>query len=137
MTAETEPLRVAPGVVRMRPGQLFPWDHAIIWRRGPDTPDGFWMIYALGGVVGVRVIEDDRAPERTSREFWDALGDAVDPDEADEEATRDAAQDAYLATLTIAAEIPLAELVRLRDAVRAGQAGGPTDGRRTRKGPPS
>ena len=35
------------------------------------------------------------------------------------------------------AEIPPAELVQLRDAVRTGQAGGPTDGRRTRKGPAS
>jgi hypothetical protein len=40
----------------------------------------------------------------------------------------------HSAALTIAAEIPPAELLRLRDAVRAGRAGGAADGRRPRKG---
>ena len=124
--------KVAPSIVRMRPGQVFWWKDNPIWRRGPDTPNGFWMIYVFAGVVAVRVIEDDQAPERTSHEFWDALGDAADPDERTVQEAWIDAQDAYLTALTIAAEIPPAELVQLRDAVRAGKAGGPTDGRRAR-----
>lgn len=134
MSGAPAPVKVAAGVVRMRPGQPFAWDRALIWRRGPDTPDGFWAIYAFAGVVAVRVIEDERAPERTAREFWDVLHDAVEPDRRSAEEKRNDAQDAYLTALTIAAEIPPAELVRLRDAVRAGRAGGATDGRRPRKG---
>jgi hypothetical protein len=135
MTAAIAPVKVAPGAVRMRPGQRFWWDDDLRWRRGPDTPDGWWMIHVFWGAV--RIIEDDRAPERTADEFDEVLTDAVQPDRRSAQQARDDAQDAYLTALTIAAEIPLAELVRLRDAVRAGKAGGPTDGRRTRKGPAS
>ena len=123
----TGELKIAPGVVRMKPGQLFWWKHDPIWRKGPVTPDGFWMVQSLLSVTAVRVIADEAAPERTAEEFGYALADAL-------EADRTAAQDAYLTALTTAAEIPPAELVRLRDAVRAGRAGGAVDGRRTRKG---
>jgi hypothetical protein len=125
-------VKVAPGVVRMQPEQLFWWDDVRIWRRGPDTPDGFWMVHVFWGAV--RVVADERAPERAPLAFREALTDAVDPGRQTTEEARHAAQDAYLTALTIAAEIPPAELVRLRDAVRAGKAAGPTDGRRTRKG---
>src|SRR5450759_2871852 len=106
MAIERAPLKVAPRTVRMRPGQPFGWDTALIRRRGPDTSDGFWAIYAIAGVVAVRVIEDVRAPERTAREFWDVLHDAVEPDRRSAEEKRNDAQDAYLTALTIAAEIP-------------------------------
>jgi hypothetical protein len=123
----TGPLKIAPGVVRMRPGQLFWWEHDPIWRKGPETPDGFWMVSSLLKVEAVRVIEDEEAPERSAEGFRYALADALVADVT-------AAQDAYLTALTTAAEIPPAELVRLRDAVRAGKAGGPVDGRRRRRG---
>jgi hypothetical protein len=120
-------LKIAPGVVRMKPGQLL-WKHDPLWRKGPATPDGFWMVHDFLGVTAVRVIGDEAAPERTAEEFGYALADALVAD-------RRAAQDAYLVALMAAAEIPPEEIVRLRDAVRAGQAGGPADGRRrARKG---
>jgi hypothetical protein len=132
VTAPIAPVKVAPSAVRMRPGQRFWWDDNLRWRRGPDTPDGWWMIHPFWGAV--RIIEDERAPERTAYEFDEVLTDAVQPDRRSAQQTRHDAQDAYLTALTIAAEIPPAELVRLRDAVRAGRAGGATDGRRPRKG---
>lgn len=114
------PLTIAPGAVRMRPGQLFWWTDSTIWRRGPDTPDGFWMIAKITRRA-VRIIEDDRVPERTAEEFEQVLFDALNADKID-------AEDTYLAALTTAAEILPEELVRLRDAVRAGRRGGASDG---------
>ncbi len=135
MAEGTAPFQVAPGAVRMHPDQIFWWDDDPFWRRGPDTPDGWWMIYSLGGpraVRAVRIIVDDHAPERTEHEFLATLSEARDPDRRRRERDADDNEDAYLAALTFAAEIPPEELVRLRDAVRAGKAGGAADGRRPR-----
>jgi hypothetical protein len=117
------PVTVAPCTVRVRRGQLFRWTNDFGWRRGPNTPDGWWMVKRFVRDA-VRIIIDDDAPERTVSEFRRALEDACVADRLD-------AEDAYLTALTTAAEIPPTELVRLRDAVRAGKAGGPIDGRGT------
>jgi hypothetical protein len=128
MATETAPapVKVAPRTVRMRPGQLFWWTTDPLWRRGPATPDGWWMVRRYPSVA-VRLILDPEAPERTEYDFARELCDACIADRLE-------AEDAYLTALTTAAEIPPAELVRLRDAVRAGRAGGPVDGRRRRRG---
>ncbi|MEK6720530.1 MAG: hypothetical protein AABZ33_07635 [Chloroflexota bacterium] len=128
MTTATTPVRVAPRTVRMRPGQLFWWADDYLWREGPRTPDGFWMVERTGypARAAVRVIHDDDAPERTGREFARALTEARDAEKL-------SAEDDYLAALTVAAEIPADELLRLRDAVRVGRAGGSADGRVSRK----
>jgi hypothetical protein len=129
MTAPTAtaPLTVAAATVRVTLGQLFWWKTDFLWRQGPDTPDGYWMVTKIGRDA-VRCIVDPEAPERTEHEFRDALCDA-------RSAATWSPQDDYLRSLTIAAEIPLEELTRLRDAVRAGRAGGAVDGtpRKSRK----
>ena len=124
MTTATAPrVRVASATVRMRPDQSFWWKSDYCWRAGPDTPDGFWMVKRFGypDRDAVRLINDTEAPERTAVEFGRALADAVDAEAHD-------AEDQYLAALTAAAEIPPEDLMRLRDAVRAGKAGGSADG---------
>lgn len=101
-----------------------------MWRQGPSTDDGYWMVQKHPwGTGAVRVIVDEGAPVLTAEEFMYELKDALVADRID-------AQDAYLEAITIAAELPPADLVKLRDAVVAGRAGGAADGtprKRTRK----
>ena len=126
---DTAPAKVAPGVVRMHPDQKWWWNSYLTWRQGPKTPDGFWMVQRLfSDKWAVRIVRDPDAPSRTAEAFTRALEDACDADEH-------AAQDDYLTALTIAAEMPPAELLRLRDTVLAGKAGGPADGKRAARRP--
>ncbi len=131
MALGTEPaVVVAPRVIRARSDQLFWWTDHLIWRAGPHTPDGRWMVRRWGsGPTAVRLVWDEDAPSRTAREFSQALDDACVADKTE-------AIDAYLTRLTLASEIPTEELQRLRDSVRAGKTGGAADGaprKRTRK----
>ena len=110
---------VAPVVVRMRPNQQWWWKHPIFWRKGPETSDGFWLIHKLGyPTMAVRVVEDAEAPIRTAREFDEVLREAVHHDEW-------TAQDDALRRLS---EVTPSELLRMREAVVAGRAGGAADG---------
>lgn len=133
MTTATTPVKIAPVAVRVRPDQLYWWKTDYRWRRGPNTPDGWWMIsrQSYVEIEAVRLIVDPEAPERDAREFGRALEDATQAD-------RLAAEDAYLAAVTVTAELSPDDLARLRDAVLEGRAGGPADGspkaRRSRKG---
>lgn len=117
----------------MHPDQSFNWEHHPLWRVGPETEDGFWLVKRPPwGPYAVRVIEDDRTPLRTPVEFRDAIRDAEHP----EYRALMAGEDTYLEAISVVATVPADELIRLRDAVLSGKAGGANDGaprRRTRK----
>lgn len=124
------PVGIAPAEAHIRRDQRFWYDDHFTWRQGPYTDDGFWMVprRPILGNVAVRCVYDDTAPERTASAFATYLDECVHADRMD-------AEDDYLSNLSAVAAIPPAELVRLRDAVAAGKAGGAADGkpRRARK----
>jgi hypothetical protein len=121
---------IATGTVRVGPGSGGP---SVGWRRGPDTPDGYWMVTTSrettdGGFASwaVRVIIDPAGLDMGSFDLYLALENAL-------HARTHEAEDAYLAAIEVVRAIPPDELSRLRDAVRAGKTGGASDGAPVRR----
>ena len=115
MAGTDQPI-VAQGIVTTGPDSEMPY----AWRRGPDTPDGYWAVTTTRAQPwAVRVIVDPYA----ARDY-----DMYRLLEAALQAPRYAREDAYLSAVTVVSTLPPSEIERLRDAVTKGHVGGAADG---------
>lgn len=119
--------RIAPGVLRSLSEDIYtPYG----WRRGPDTPDGYWMVstkqWTDGAIQAVRVViapdgKDYRLLASPKTSAYDDLTFAVQKHSLD-------AQDAYLLAVQVVADMAADPLMILKQAVKLGRKGGELDG---------